>query len=269
MTKIKFTAEDEEKIIDFVRNHEILYNKRHKEFRDVEKKQCLWLEIAEQLDIKAEAVKGKWTTMRDYFMRTRDKKVNGRVVPLTKREESLMFLMNTSLRKKCNVKSTTTTFKATRSVKHTERAKIQSTESLTKTERTSIAPPAEAPRPSRKRTTAVAEIKKGTPPELVSSKRPTLVEPLESKPSKAPYMLAKHYSLQIFFESISSTMRTFPPLSIAKIKLQISQLVGNEEIALAERNANTEVYYQTKDQIVYENEMESEINYDPSNESDE
>lgn len=54
MTKIKFTTEDEEKIIDFVRNHEILYNKRHKEFRDSEKKQRLWLEIAEQLDIKCE-----------------------------------------------------------------------------------------------------------------------------------------------------------------------------------------------------------------------
>lgn len=54
MTKIKFTAEDEEKIIDFVRKHEILYNKRHKEFRDSGRKQSLWLQIAEQLDIKGE-----------------------------------------------------------------------------------------------------------------------------------------------------------------------------------------------------------------------
>ncbi|XP_014091883.2 uncharacterized protein [Bactrocera oleae] len=262
MTKIKFTTEDEEKIIDFVRNHEILYNKRHKEFRDSEKKQRLWLEIAEQLDIKSEAVKGKWTTMRDYFMRTKDKRGNGSVAPLTKRDESLMFLMDTSLRKKSSVKANARTSK-----QHTASAKVRHAVFNTKKERTPTAPPEETPRTVRKRTSAVAEIQQTTPTELISNKRQILVEPPPPKPSKAPSTLPKNDSLQIFFESIASTMRTFPPLSIAKIKLQISQLVGNEEIALAERNANAEVFYLTKNQIVYENGKESEVQYDSSNES--
>ncbi|XP_039961007.1 uncharacterized protein LOC120775079 [Bactrocera tryoni] len=261
MTKIKFTTEDEEKIIDFVRNHEILYNKRHKEFRDSEKKQRLWFEIAEQLDIKAEAVKGKWTTMRDYFMRTKDKRGNGAVAPLTKRDESLMFLMDTSLRKKSSVKANTRPSK-----QHTDSAKVRNAVLTTKKERTPAAPPVESPRRAGKRTSAVAEIQQTTPPELISKKRATVLEPLPPKPPKAP-KLAQNDSLQIFFESIASTMRTFPPLSIAKIKLQISQLVGNEEIALAERNANTEVFYLTKNQIVYESEKESEVDYGSSNES--
>lgn len=50
-------------------------------------------------------------------------------------------------------------------------------------------------------------------------------------------------NLQQFFESIASTMRTFPPLSIAKIKLQISKMVGEEEVAIAERNAAVEIVY--------------------------
>uniref|UniRef100_A0A034VDA4 MADF domain-containing protein n=1 Tax=Bactrocera dorsalis TaxID=27457 RepID=A0A034VDA4_BACDO len=261
MTKIKFTTEDVEKIIDFVRNHEILYNKRHKDFRDREKKQRLWLEIAEQLDITAEAVKGKWTTMRDYFMRTIDKRGNGSVAPLTKRDESLKFLLDTSPPKKPSMKANTRPSK-----QHTDSAKVRNTVLTTKNERTPAAPPVESPRRAGKRTRTVAEIQQTTTPELISKKCATLVEPLPPKPSKTP-KLAQNNSLQIFFESIASTMRTFPPLSIAKVKLQISQLVGNEEIALAERNANTEVFYLTKNQIVYESEKEAEVDYDSNNES--
>lgn len=157
-----------------------------------------------------------------------------------------------------NVKSTT------RMTKQTNNANIVTP---TKNARSSIAPPEETSRPSKKRLSDVAEIHQDTVSELTRSKGPTLVEPLQSKASKAPTPFAKRDSLQIFFESIVSTMRTFPPLSIAKIKLQISQLVGSEEIALAESNANAEVFYLTKNQIAYENEKECEIDYDSSNES--
>lgn len=43
--------------------------------------------------------------------------------------------------------------------------------------------------------------------------------------------------VQKFFDSMASTVRKLSPLSIAKIKLQVSQIVGAEEIAWAE-NAN-------------------------------
>lgn len=46
-------------------------------------------------------------------------------------------------------------------------------------------------------------------------------------------------NLDHFFESIANTMRTFSPLAIAKIKLQISQIVGYEEISIAERHASS------------------------------
>lgn len=48
---------------------------------------------------------------------------------------------------------------------------------------------------------------------------------------------------------MATTVKTFPPLSIAKIKLQIATIVGQEEIACAERNASA---IQTVQLINYE-----------------
>lgn len=48
--KIKFSLCDEERIIDFVKNHEILFNVRHPKFRDSEGKNRLWLQLADELN---------------------------------------------------------------------------------------------------------------------------------------------------------------------------------------------------------------------------
>lgn len=48
----KFTAEDEEKIIDFVKSNEIIYNVKHKKFRDTESKNRLWLTLANDLGME-------------------------------------------------------------------------------------------------------------------------------------------------------------------------------------------------------------------------
>lgn len=65
--------------------------------------------------------------------------------------------------------------------------------------------------------------------EFLQRKRPNPINFLPPKPSEKD-------ALQHFFDSIASTMRNFPPLSIAKIKLQIANIVGAEEVACAERN---------------------------------
>lgn len=48
--KVKFTDEEEEKIIDFVKSHEILYNAKHKNFRDSEAKNRLWQRLGTELN---------------------------------------------------------------------------------------------------------------------------------------------------------------------------------------------------------------------------
>lgn len=44
--KVKFSKEEEKKIIDFVKSNEFMYNLKHKKFRDSEAKNRLWLKLA-------------------------------------------------------------------------------------------------------------------------------------------------------------------------------------------------------------------------------
>lgn len=90
---------------------------------------------------------------------------------------------------------------------------------------------------SRKWTSASSNEQADILREFLNHKQPT---PIEFLPSKRPEM---RDNLQQFFEAIASTMRTFSPVSIAKIKLKISQIVGEEEIVCAEKNAAAEEFY--------------------------
>lgn len=49
--KVKFSKELEEQIIDFVKSNEILYNVKHKKFRDSEARNRLWLKLAESMEM--------------------------------------------------------------------------------------------------------------------------------------------------------------------------------------------------------------------------
>ena len=42
MTNIYLTESDEEAIVDFVQDHEELYNKTNEHFKDKARKDCLW-----------------------------------------------------------------------------------------------------------------------------------------------------------------------------------------------------------------------------------
>ena len=72
--------------------------------------------------------------------------------------------------------------------------------------------------------------------ELISSRKPNPVDFLPS--TSVPKDHLDH-----FFESLASTMRTFPALSVAKFKLKMSQLVGEEEVSLAQQAQLTQIVY--------------------------
>lgn len=48
--KGKFSKEEEERVIDFVKSNEILFNVKHTKFRDAEAKNRLWLSLAKELN---------------------------------------------------------------------------------------------------------------------------------------------------------------------------------------------------------------------------
>lgn len=50
--KNRMSLADEEKIIDFVKNNEVLFNVRHPKFRDTEGKNRLWIKLADKLNVE-------------------------------------------------------------------------------------------------------------------------------------------------------------------------------------------------------------------------
>lgn len=48
--KNKFTLEEEEKVIEFVKCNDMLFDVRNKKFRDSEAKNRLWLELANEMN---------------------------------------------------------------------------------------------------------------------------------------------------------------------------------------------------------------------------
>lgn len=82
--------------------------------------------------------------------------------------------------------------------------------------------------------------------ELISSRKPNPVDFL-------PTTTVPKDHLDHFFESLASTMRTFPALSVAKLKLKMLQLVGEEEVSLAQQRQSTQfVYFQAPNESLGE-----------------
>lgn len=50
--KIEFTLEEEEILIELVKKNEILYNPRHKQYKDRNQKAHAWLDISREMNKK-------------------------------------------------------------------------------------------------------------------------------------------------------------------------------------------------------------------------
>ncbi|GFQ77423.1 uncharacterized protein TNCT_567901 [Trichonephila clavata] len=88
---IFWTPEQDEILIDFVRNHDVLYNIRHPDYRKVQAKQHLWESIGTTLE-KSGSCK-RWGYARDYYIRRRGNPGSGSSgFAAKKRSELLSFL---------------------------------------------------------------------------------------------------------------------------------------------------------------------------------
>lgn len=77
----------------------------------------------------------------------------------------------------------------------------------------------------------------------------------DDKDSHSNKLVCAHHkdNLDVFFCAISSTMRRFPPLQVAKLKLEISNLVGAAEVAMEENQVTPiQVTYLVNDECVVE-----------------
>lgn len=81
--------------------------------------------------------------------------------------------------------------------------------------------------------------------ELISTRKRN---PVDFLPPSVPKDHLDH-----FFESLASTMRTFPALSVATLKLKMSQLVGEEEVSLAQQPQTAQIVYIQQPNEVFTN----------------
>ncbi|GFR15944.1 uncharacterized protein TNCT_231931 [Trichonephila clavata] len=90
---IFWTPEQDEILIDFVRNHDVLYNIRHPDYRKVQAKQHLWESIGTTLEKSGSDSCKRWGYVRDYYIRRRGKPGSGSSgFAAKKRSELLSFL---------------------------------------------------------------------------------------------------------------------------------------------------------------------------------
>ncbi|PNF26363.1 hypothetical protein B7P43_G01770 [Cryptotermes secundus] len=68
-----WSSEDDELLIDFVKNHEMLYNVKSKYYRQAQLKQNLWCEIGDTLNKTDVDCSKRWAYVRDYYIRRRGK----------------------------------------------------------------------------------------------------------------------------------------------------------------------------------------------------
>ena len=71
---IQLTPEQEEEAVDFLKTHEILYNKRLVDYKNTSKREMVWLELATKVGCDIDVIK-KWfesqRTMYGKFTRTK------------------------------------------------------------------------------------------------------------------------------------------------------------------------------------------------------
>ncbi|CAH2102445.1 unnamed protein product [Euphydryas editha] len=91
-SRSKWSSEEDEILIDFVRNHEAIYNIKSKEYRKTQLKQNWWREIGEILNKTDSDCSKRWCYLRDYYIRRRGKGTGSSREVAKKRSDFLSFL---------------------------------------------------------------------------------------------------------------------------------------------------------------------------------
>ncbi|XP_053621174.1 uncharacterized protein LOC128681372 [Plodia interpunctella] len=89
--KVVWTSDEDEILIKFVRGHDILYNVRHKNYRQTNAKRKLWREVGKTINKTETECYKRWCYVRDYYIRRK-----GRIITIgeaaMKRANLLSFI---------------------------------------------------------------------------------------------------------------------------------------------------------------------------------
>ncbi|KAK9738872.1 Alcohol dehydrogenase transcription factor Myb/SANT-like [Popillia japonica] len=90
-------GEQDEILIDFVRNHEPLFNVKSAEYRKMELKQKLWHEVGTILSKTDTNCSKRWAYIRDHYIRKRGKPGTGSASEAAKKRSELLSFLDSCL----------------------------------------------------------------------------------------------------------------------------------------------------------------------------
>nr|CAD7431393.1 unnamed protein product [Timema monikensis] len=206
----KYFAELDEKLIDLVKSHPILYQLSDKNYKDNFMKENIWIEIAGRLGKAVPECKTRWRTIRDSYRKIKNKKKQkgSRVgVPAKSKynDKKLRFLDEAIL-------------------KRTDEDE-EAGDSLVLEDKT----------PKRKGCGPAASKKRNKIDRLTEEAWKELYNKLfdEITERKNP----PDHPIQTFFKSMASTVMTFPPDLIAETRMNVCNIVSEMEIRALRENS--------------------------------
>ncbi|KAG8174697.1 hypothetical protein JTE90_024400 [Oedothorax gibbosus] len=92
--KTVFSMEEDEILIDYVKNNEIIYNKNHIEYKNYQLKKRKWIDVGFRLCRTDQECKARWAHVRDYYKRKQGKPGTGSTGEAAKRQAVLLSFLD-------------------------------------------------------------------------------------------------------------------------------------------------------------------------------
>ncbi|GFU51350.1 uncharacterized protein TNCV_1064231 [Trichonephila clavipes] len=227
---IFWIPEEDEILIDFVRNHELLYNIRHPDYRKAQAKQHLWESIGTTLEKSGCDCCKRWGYVRDYYIRHRGKPGSGSSgIAAKKRSELLSFLDSFAV----SQRTTTTNVGSSQG--------LSDVTQLSSTEPNFDSGPEILDPDSNDYFGKMEEEKfQGTPPPKKkklthSEERFKLLKQIAER-KVAPQN--EQDETDLFFGSMAKIYKRFPRKEQAELRIQITNLISNAELKMIKSDAS-------------------------------
>nr|CAD7404325.1 unnamed protein product [Timema cristinae] len=241
----KYFAELDEKLIDLVKSHPILYQLSDKNYKDNFMKENIWIEIAGRLGKAVPECKTRWRTIRDSYRKIKNKKKQKGLrvgVPAKSKynDKKLRFLDEAILKRTTRTKKVVSTVGSLRSINSaaedgSDEASLVVSDEDEEDEEAGDSLVLEDKTPKRKGCGPAASKKRNKIDRLTEEAWKELYNKLfdEITERKNP----PDHPIQTFFKSMASTVMTFPPDLIAETRMNVCNIVSEMEIRALRENS--------------------------------
>nr|CAD7590668.1 unnamed protein product [Timema genevievae] len=240
----KYFAELDERLIELVKSHPILYQLSDRNYKDNFMKETVWIEIAGRLGKAVPECKTRWRTIRDSYRKIKNKKKQkgsraGAPAKSKYNDKKLRFLDEAILKRttRTRTKKVVSDVGSLRSVNNAEedsndKASLVVSNEDEEDEEADDSLALEDKTPKRKSCGPAASKKRNQIDRLIEEARQERSSKLFEQKNFPP-----DHPIQTFFKSMASTVMTFPPHLIAETRMNVCNIVSEMEIRALRENS--------------------------------